>query len=198
VHQTTSWHHYIPDLFKDAALYRANQLYLVWLVGSVLLPVGIGYAIYGTGQGALLGLLWGGLLPLVSVQHVTWMINSVCHVWGTRPYCTGGDAIDKGRNNVLVAIVTLGEGWHNHHHAFPSTADNQFRFYQFDPSAWVIYTLAALGLARDIKKPSRAVREQSRVRRERLPWIFTTGWRSGRDPRLGQQPEIKSTLATGA
>lgn len=192
VHQTTSWHYYIRDLLKDGALFRANQLYLVWMSASIALPAAIGFAIYGTGEGALFGLLFGGLLPIVTVQHATWAINSVCHVWGTRPYCTGGNAIDKGRNNVLVAIVTLGEGWHNHHHAFASTADNQFRFWQFDPSAWVIYALGAVGLTWDIKKPSRAVRAQSRLRRDRLPPIFTTAWRSGRDPRLGQS-ELEST-----
>ena len=145
----------------------------------------MGFAVEPTSVGVVNGLLFGGLIPMLTMQHATWAVNSVCHVWGTRPYCTGGDGIDKGRNNVLVALFTVGDGWHNHHHAFPSSAVNQFHFWQFDPSAWLIRSLAVVGLAWDVKMPSAATREQSRRKKESLPPLYTTGWWAGRDPRLG-------------
>jgi stearoyl-CoA desaturase (delta-9 desaturase) len=185
-HQTTSWRYYIPDLLRDARLFRVNGLYPLWLGLGLIVPALVGFALHPTWVGATQGFLYGGLIPLVTMQHATWCINSVCHVWGTRPYCTGGDAIDKGRNNVIIAVFTVGDGWHNHHHAFPSSADNQFRFWQFDPSAWLIRALGVVGLAWDIKMPSHAVREQSRRKRTSLPTEYTTGWSAGRDPRLGR------------
>jgi stearoyl-CoA desaturase (delta-9 desaturase) len=186
VHETTSWRYYIPDLLKDTALFRANQLYLVWTFSGLILPAVIGFAINPTWVGAVNGLLYGGLLPMLTIQHSTWAVNSVCHVWGTRPYCTGSDALDKGRNNVIVAILTVGDGWHNHHHAFPSTAINQFHWWQVDPAGWLIRGMSAIGLAWDIKMPSENTRELSRLRKAKLQWEYTTGWWSGRDPRLGR------------
>ena len=185
IHETTSWRYYIRDLLQDRALFRANELYFVWMLGGLALPAAIGFGLNPTWIGAVNGLLYGGLLPMLTIQHSTWCINSVCHVWGTRPYCTGGDGIDKGRNNVIVAILTVGDGWHNHHHAFPSTAINQFRWWQLDPSGWVIRSLALVGLAWDVKMPSVSTRELSKRRKENLPTVYTTGWWAGRDPRLG-------------
>jgi stearoyl-CoA desaturase (delta-9 desaturase) len=87
------------------------------------------------------------------VHHVTWSVNSVCHFWGSRPYRTG----DHSRNNLLFGILALGEGWHNNHHAFPTSARHGLRWWQFDASYWVIRILAAMKLAWGVKLPSPAL-----------------------------------------
>jgi stearoyl-CoA desaturase (delta-9 desaturase) len=84
------------------------------------------------------------------VHHVTWSINSVCHLWGTRPYRSH----DLSRNNFLFGLVGLGEGWHNNHHAFPTSARHGLRWYQIDVSYYIIRALAFLDLAWDIKLPT--------------------------------------------
>ena len=89
----------------------------------------------------LLGLVWGGLARIFLVHHITWSVNSVCHIWGRRPYRSG----DHSRNNFLFGILALGEGWHNNHHAFPTSARHGLRWWQFDLSYCVIRGLALLG-----------------------------------------------------
>src|SRR5262249_53525250 len=84
---------------------------------------------------------------LFVVQHITWCINSVCHLAGTRPYQTG----DESRNNPLLGLIALGEGWHNNHHAAPSSAAHGLAWLQIDVSYAVIRLLRACGLARDVR-----------------------------------------------
>src|SRR2546421_1190276 len=88
--------------------------------------------------GALFGLLWGGLARIFLVHHVTWSINSVCHLWGRRPYRSD----DESRNNVVFGILGLGEGWHHSHHTFPTSARHGLRWWQIDVSYWVIRVLS--------------------------------------------------------
>jgi stearoyl-CoA desaturase (delta-9 desaturase) len=86
------------------------------------------------------------------MQHVTWSINSVCHVWGSREFTSG----DHSTNNWICAILALGEGWHNNHHAFPTSARHGLRWWQFDSSYLIIRALGVLGLAWEIRTPSLA------------------------------------------
>jgi stearoyl-CoA desaturase (delta-9 desaturase) len=95
--------------------------------------------------------MWGGLVRIFLVHHITWSVNSVCHLWGTRPFRTG----DHSRNNAIVGFFALGEGWHNNHHAFPTSARHGLRWYQFDPSYLFIRGLWLVGLARDIRVPKK-------------------------------------------
>ena len=88
----------------------------------------------GTWAGALLGLVWGGLVRVFLVHHVTWSVNSACHLWGCRPYRSD----DQSRNNVVFGVLALGEGWHNTHHAFPTSARHGLRWWQLDVSYYVI------------------------------------------------------------
>jgi stearoyl-CoA desaturase (delta-9 desaturase) len=84
----------------------------------------------GTWAGAGLGLLWGGLVRIFLVHHVTWSVNSVCHLWGSRPY----PEKEHSRNNWLFGVLALGEGWHNTHHAYPTSARHGLRWWQMDVS----------------------------------------------------------------
>jgi hypothetical protein len=101
--------------------------------------------------GALFGLLWGGLARIFLVHHVTWSINSVCHLWGQQPYPSN----DHSRNNVVFGVLGLGEGWHNNHHAFPTSAQHGLKWWQIDVSYWVIRALALLGLAWNVRLPAK-------------------------------------------
>ena len=83
-------------------------------------------------------------------HHVTWSVNSVCHLWGSRPY----PEKDLSRNNFLFGVLALGEGWHNNHHAFPTSARHGLKWWQFDPSYYAIRLLAAAGLAWKVRLPA--------------------------------------------
>jgi stearoyl-CoA desaturase (delta-9 desaturase) len=100
----------------------------------------------------LLGFIWGGLARIFFVHHVTWSVNSVCHIWGTRPFRNR----DESRNNPVFGVLALGEGWHNNHHAFPTSARHGLRWWQFDLSYLVIRMMAAARLARDVRLPAPA------------------------------------------
>ena len=124
----------------------------------VLIPVSIAYdqisdvPDYAAEQsGAMLGFLWGGLVRILLVHHITWSVNSVCHLWGTRPFRSH----DESRNNPVVGILAFGEGWHNNHHAFPTSARHGLRWWQIDVSYLFIRLLALLGLAWNVKVPGR-------------------------------------------
>ena len=142
---------YIKDLRQSALLRELSALFPLWVAVGLLIPAVLGGVLAGGWTGALLGLLWGGLVRIFFVHHVTWSVNSVCHLWGGRPYDSG----DESRNNFLFGVLALGEGWHNNHHAFPTSARHGLRWWQIDVSYWVIRGLALLGLAWKVKGPTR-------------------------------------------
>lgn len=98
-------------------------------------------------------LVWGFVLSTVVLYHATFTINSLAHRYGSRPYPTR----DTSRNNFLLALVTLGEGWHNNHHHYPQTVRQGFRWWQIDPTWWGLVLLSWLGLIRDLKPVPEAV-----------------------------------------
>jgi stearoyl-CoA desaturase (delta-9 desaturase) len=98
------------------------------------------------------GLLWGFGVRVFFTQHVTWSVNSICHTFGKRTFAT----TDLSRNNWIVGLLAMGEGWHNNHHAFPRSANHGLRWYEPDVSAWFIALLERLGLAWDVKRPTEA------------------------------------------
>lgn len=153
---------YVVDLVQHKMLRVVNKLFFVWVVLGLLIPAAIGAAVFRTWNGALWAFVWGGLVRVLLVHHVTWSINSVCHLWGRRPYASG----DESRNNYLFGLVALGEGWHNTHHAFPTSSRHGLQWWQPDVSYWVIRTLAAVGLAWDLKLPTMEARQKKRVRPE--------------------------------
>lgn len=134
----------IPDLMKDRALVLQHEYYGFWVLLSNIGLVGlIGWAI---------GDLWGtfvvaGLLRLVLTHHFTFFINSLCHMFGSRPYTDSNTA----RDNFILAIFTWGEGYHNYHHYFQYDYRNGVKWWQYDPTKWLIAGLAKVGLASNLR-----------------------------------------------
>ncbi len=141
---------YVRDLYADRLARNVSRLFVVWAILGLLIPAGLGGLLSGTWLGVLLGFIWGGLARVFLVHHLTWSINSVCHLWGRRPF---RDA-DESRNNLLFGILGLGEGWHNNHHAFPTSARHGLRWWELDLSYVVIYLLKLLGLAWRVRVPA--------------------------------------------
>ena len=142
---------YSADLEKDRALVLADRQFVMWVIIGLVLPAIVAALISFSWWGLLLGFLWGGLVRVLLVHHITWSVNSVCHLWGTRPY----DSRDESRNNAVVAVLAFGEGWHNNHHAFPTSARHGLRWWEIDISYYVIRAQALLGLAWNVKVPSK-------------------------------------------
>ncbi len=151
---------YVPDLTEDRLLVVVDRFYYLFVALSLAIPAGIGYAIEG-GKGALLGVLWGGLARIFFTHHVTWAINSICHLMGRYDYESG----DESRNNPICAILAMGEGWHNNHHAFPTSARHGLEWWQFDSSWIAIRTMQLFGLAWNVKVPSEKTLASRRVAR---------------------------------
>jgi stearoyl-CoA desaturase (delta-9 desaturase) len=140
----------VPDLLADPVLVVIDQLYFFWVALGILLPgVILGWCTHSW-HGFISGVVWGGLLRIFLLQHVTWSINSACHVWGRRPFAIS----DHSTNNMPIAIISLGEGWHNNHHAFPTSARHGLAWWQFDASWIVLKILAAMGLVWNLRTPS--------------------------------------------
>jgi stearoyl-CoA desaturase (Delta-9 desaturase) len=141
---------YTTDLRRSRLLRVMSALFVPWVAVGLLVPSVLGGLLTGTWTGALFGLLWGGLVRIFLTHHVTWSINSVCHLWGGRPY----PGHDHSRNNVLFGFLGMGEGWHNNHHAFPTSARHGLRWWQMDVTYYVIRALALLGLAWNVRLPA--------------------------------------------
>lgn len=140
----------LPDFLRDEPLVHLNQRYGTWVLLGFALPALVGGLVTGSWAGALRGLVWGGLVRYAVVQQVTFAINSVGHTVGVRSL----NSRDYSRNNVVMAVLTLGAGWHNNHHAFPGSARVDFRWWQVDLGGLLIRLLARLGLAWDVHVPS--------------------------------------------
>ena len=135
----------IPDLKADPVLVAQDKYYALWiLLANIGLP-----ALFGWMVGDIAGtLVLAGLLRLVLSHHFTFFINSLCHMFGTRPYTDTNTA----RDNPILAIFTWGEGYHNYHHFFQYDYRNGVKWWQYDPSKWIIYGLSKIGLTWDLKR----------------------------------------------
>ena len=140
---------YAKDLLRNRLLGRINRLYYLWVALGLAIPMALGALIDGSAYGLLLGFLWGGCVRLALSYHGINGINSVTHLFGSRPFATR----EQSRNNVWMALATFGEGWHNNHHAFPGSAIFGFKWWQLDLGAWTILTLQRCGLVRDVTRP---------------------------------------------
>ena len=134
---------YARDLREDAGMRRISRAFVPIILAGLLLPFAAGFAITGTLAGAATALLWGGLVRIFVLHHITWSVNSVCHFFGRRRFRTD----DESTNVTWVALLSFGEGWHHNHHAFPRSAKHGLRWYEPDVSAWIIRGLERLGLA---------------------------------------------------
>lgn len=152
---------YSKDLLRDPMITTINRLHPLWIAIGLAVPSAIGWMVRGTADGALQGLLWGGLFPVAITQQATWSIASLAHIFGSRPFDTGRN--ETSRNNLLIALPILGDGWHNNHHAFPSVAICGFEWWQIDPSGWIISSLASLGWVYQVRGvPSKEARDARR------------------------------------
>jgi stearoyl-CoA desaturase (delta-9 desaturase) len=150
-----------PDLLKDEVVARIHKLFPWLVLATFVMPAVLGGLLTMSFAGAFSGLLWGGLVRVMLLHHVTWSINSICHVFGTKPF----NAHDESRNNPIMALLAFGEGWHNAHHAFPASARHGLRWWEFDISWIVIRSMAFVRLARDIKLPTPAQMQRRRAPR---------------------------------
>ena len=150
---------YAADLIADPVVRWVDRTFVLWVTVGLVLPFFLGWALGGTITAGLTGMLWGGLIRMLVLHHVTYSINSLCHVFGRRAFETR----DESRNLAWLAIPSMGEAWHNNHHAFPTSAVHGLGRWQVDLSAGVIRLLEKLGLVWDVQRPSE---ERQRIRRE--------------------------------
>ena len=141
---------YAPDLLDDPVMRFVDRTFVLWAVGGFVAAFALGVAIGGSLAAGFTALLWGGLVRLFVLHHMTYSINSICHVFGRRRFAT----TDESRNVFWLALPTFGEAWHNNHHAFPTSARHGLRRWELDPSAAVIRGLEATGLAWDVVRIS--------------------------------------------
>jgi stearoyl-CoA desaturase (delta-9 desaturase) len=138
------WKRYATDLYEDPAMRRIGRSFPIIAYLSLLIPAAAGFVLDGfTLDGALRGLVWGGLVRIFFVHHVTWSVNSICHFFGRRRF----EVDDHSTNVSWLALLSLGESWHHNHHAFPRSAFHGLRWWEIDLSGLIILLMARLGLA---------------------------------------------------
>ncbi|MCH2136814.1 MAG: fatty acid desaturase [Phycisphaerales bacterium] len=166
----TTYRKYAPDILKDPFYLKLEKSYAwVWIYAAhalLYLAAGIGIGLIAgwtwmaSLQFGLSLLVWGVVLRTVLVWHITWSVNSLTHLFGYTNYETG----DHSRNNWLVAIFAVGEGWHNNHHHDPASASNQHRWWEIDVTWYTIKLLQMVGLARDVVPPKHKRRKLAQER----------------------------------
>ncbi|MFB9685141.1 acyl-CoA desaturase [Amycolatopsis plumensis] len=141
---------FAPDLAADRDLRVVDRLFPLWVVVSLLLPPLLGGLITLSWWGALTAFLWAGLARISFQHHVTWSVNSICHMIGERPFASR----DRSANFWPLAILSMGESWHNTHHADPTSARHGVLRGQLDVSARVIWVFEKLGWAWNVRWPT--------------------------------------------
>ncbi|MCW2918151.1 MAG: stearoyl-CoA 9-desaturase [Actinomycetia bacterium] len=143
---------YAPDLLADRAMVRVAKAFPALCVLSLTLPFLAGWAIGGNLRAATTAFLWAGLVRVLLLQHVTWSINSLCHMVGSRPHPTR--RFDRSTNLWPLALLSFGESWHNGHHSDPTSARHGIGPHQIDPSAGLIRIFERLGWATGVHWPT--------------------------------------------
>jgi stearoyl-CoA desaturase (delta-9 desaturase) len=146
----TSVERFAPDLAADKDLQKIDKLFPLWVTFSFLVPSLVDGLITWSWRGLLTGFIWGGLARIILQNHVTWSINSICHMIGDRPF----KSRDRSANFWPLAILSMGEAWHNLHHADPTSARHGVLRGQVDISARTIWIFEKLGWAHDVRWPT--------------------------------------------
>ncbi|GAC1413322.1 MAG: acyl-CoA desaturase [Actinomycetota bacterium] len=141
---------WVPDLQEDKAIVKVNRAFPWLALASFTLPALLALAITGKFGPMLGAFIWGSLVRIFLLHHVTWSINSICHFYGKEAY----RAHDESRNVWPLAPISFGESWHNNHHAFPWSAKLGLRAWQVDPGWYTIAGLRMLGLVQGVKVPT--------------------------------------------
>jgi stearoyl-CoA desaturase (Delta-9 desaturase) len=150
--QSTSREKFAPDLLADRDLVLIDKLFVPCCVVTLVLPFALGYAITGSFSGGIAAFLLAGAVRVGVFHHVTWSTNSLCHVFGKRPFRTS----DASTNFAPLAFLSMGEAWHNAHHAFPASARHGVDRHQLDMSAAIIRLFERLGWATRVHWPDPA------------------------------------------
>ncbi len=153
---------YVPDLLADRAIRKLSSAFPLLSAVSLAIPFILGWTIGGSLNAALLALLWGGVVRVALLQHITWSVNSLCHVIGNRPFTTR--QFDRATNLWPLALLSFGESWHNLHHSDPTSARHGVGRGQIDVSAGLIAMFERLGWATHVRWPSPERVEQHRRR----------------------------------
>ena len=161
-HKAENYRKLVGDLLRSRQIVALNRYYFVWIALGLLIPAMLGGLITGTWWGAFTGLLWGGLVRIFFVHHSTWSVNSICHLFGRSPFNTG----DHSKNNAVCALLSLGEGWHNNHHAFPSSARHGLWWWQLDLTYIGVCLLKWCRLASDVNVPDQKQIEERAAKLE--------------------------------
>lgn len=140
------WIKLVPDLLKDDLAFGLHRHYFRWVALGLVWPAVVGGLMTMSLAGAFTAFLWGGLVRMCLVHHATWLVNSWCHSWGSRPNATA----DTSTNSWWCAVLTLGEGWHNNHHDQPAAANHGRAWWQVDATAIVLRAAARLGLVSEV------------------------------------------------
>jgi stearoyl-CoA desaturase (delta-9 desaturase) len=141
------WVTHVPDLLRDPVAVLVSRWYALWVLLGLILPGLVCGLWYRSAAHAIVAILWGGFVRMFLVHHATWSVNSICHMFGSRRF----DLPDHSRNNIWIAILTFGEGWHHNHHAYPYCARHGLEPLQIDISYAVIALLCRAGLAANAK-----------------------------------------------
>jgi stearoyl-CoA desaturase (delta-9 desaturase) len=154
---------FAPDLLADKDIARVHRQFGLWTAVTLLAPAAIGGLVTWSWVGAVTAFFWAGLVRVSFLHHVTWSVNSICHMVGSRPFA----ARDRSANFWPLAILSMGESWHNLHHADPTCARHGVKRGQIDISARLIWLLEKLGWVHDVRWPTakRLVSLESRPRR---------------------------------
>jgi len=157
--EATSRERYAADLLADRDIVLIDKLFLPFCVATLMIPFAIGYVWSGTLAGAFAAFLWAGLLRVGITHNFTWSVNSICHRFGKRPFATK----DVSSNVAILAPFTMGESWHNNHHAFPRSARHGLDRGQLDSSARIIRWFEQLGWATNVNWPDAGQLDARRV-----------------------------------
>jgi stearoyl-CoA desaturase (delta-9 desaturase) len=149
-HEVTNPARFAPDLLADPDIKRINRQFPLWSTLSLLAPAVLGGLLTWSWWGAVTALFWAGLVRIGVLHHVTWSVNSICHMIGTRPWTVR----DRSTNFWPLAIATMGESWHNLHHADPTCARHGIGRGQIDVTARVIWIFEKLGWVREVRWPT--------------------------------------------
>jgi stearoyl-CoA desaturase (delta-9 desaturase) len=156
---------YAKDLYEDRGMRLIHSAFGLWVLIGLAIPFAVGYAVDGTIGGAVTAAAWGGAVRVFMLHHVTWSINSVCHFFGRRRF----DVDDESTNVFWLAPLSFGESWHHNHHAFPRSAMHGLRWWEVDPTAWLIRGMKRARLAWNVVEitPERQAQKLAAVVRSR-------------------------------
>jgi stearoyl-CoA desaturase (delta-9 desaturase) len=158
-HERTNVERFAPDLLADRDMVRISRLFLLWVVATLGLPALIGGLVTASWSGALTAFLWAGVARMLLLHHVTWSINSICHVAGSHPFASR----DRAGNVAALAVLSMGESWHNLHHSDPTCARHGVDRGQLDSTARILRWCELAGWATAVRWPDRARLDRRRV-----------------------------------